>query len=56
MRINSTKVINAIGIATTVIGIGLELLSSWVNDKQMEEIIEEKVNEALAKRENKKED
>ena len=47
-------VIKAIGIGATVIGMGLELVNNWVDDKQMEEKIEEKVNEAFAKKEDEK--
>lgn len=44
----SGKILKYIGIAATIIG---ALVSDWVADKKMEEIIEEKVNEALDKRE-----
>ena len=43
-------VINRIGFAATIIGIGATLLSDWVNEKKMEEEIEEKIDEALAER------
>lgn len=42
--------IKAIGIAVTVIGFGVSILTDWVNEKKMDEKIEEKVNEALAKK------
>lgn len=45
----------AIGVIATIAGAGLSLISNIVDDKKMEETIEEKVNEALAKRENKEE-
>jgi len=38
--------IKILGIAATVIGMGATLITDWVNDKK----IEEKINEALAKR------
>ena len=44
------KIIKTIGIAVTVIGFGVNILTDWVNEKKMDERIEEKVNEALAKR------
>ena len=48
-------VIKAIGIGATVIGMGLEFVNNWVDEKKMEEMIEEKVNEALARNENENE-
>ena len=38
-----------LGIVGTVLGIGATLLSSYVNEKQQEEEIDRKVNEAIAK-------
>ena len=38
--------IKVLGLAATVIGAGMSLVTDWVNE---EEKIEEKVNEALAK-------
>ena len=46
IKINSTKLL---GIAGTVLGIGATLISSYVNEKQQEETIDRKVNEAIAK-------
>lgn len=46
-------VIKAIGIGASVLGVGATLISDWVNDIKMEETIEQKVNEAFAKFENK---
>lgn len=43
-------VIKGIGIAATVVGVGVSLVTDWVADKKMDEKIEDKVNEALAKR------
>ena len=50
------KVIKAIEIAATVIGFGVSILTDWVNEKKMDEKIEEKVNEALASRNDKNEE
>lgn len=50
---SNSKVIKAIGIAVTVIGAGVSVLSSWVDDKKMEERIEEGIDKALAEREQK---
>lgn len=44
------KLIKVLGIAATVVGMGATLLTDWVNEKKMDEKIEEKVNEALAKK------
>lgn len=42
------KIVKILGIAATVIGLGATLLTDWVNEQKMDEKIEEKVNEALA--------
>lgn len=42
--------IKGIGIAATAIGMGATIITDWVNEKKMDEKIEEKVNEALANR------
>lgn len=47
---NKSKWIKAIGVAATVIGVGVNLITDWVNEQKMDEKIEEKVNEALAQR------
>ena len=46
IKINTTKFLGIIG---TVLGIGGTLISSYVNEKQQEETIDRKVNEAIAK-------
>ncbi|MFA6377341.1 MAG: hypothetical protein WCW63_01815 [Acholeplasmataceae bacterium] len=43
------KLIKVIGMAATVIGMGATLITDWVNDKKMDEKIEQKVIEALTK-------
>lgn len=40
-----------IGRAATVLGIGVGLVSSWVDDRKMDQLVEEKVNDALALKE-----
>lgn len=50
------RIIKAIGIAATVVGFGVSILTDWVNEKKMDEKIEEKVNEALASRNNENEE
>ena len=47
---NKSKWIKAIGVAATVIGVGVNLITDWVNEQKMDEEIEDKVNEALAQR------
>lgn len=47
---NKSKWIKAIGIAATVIGVGVNLMTDWVDEQLMGEKIEEKVSEALARR------
>lgn len=51
----SNKTIKTIGILVTIIGAGLNLVSDWVDEKKMDEKIEEKVNEALSLKENEEE-
>lgn len=46
----TSKMVKAIGVMTTVIGMGVQLMTSWVDDKKMDETIEKKVNDALAKK------
>ncbi len=52
----ANNIVKIIGLAATVIGFGATLLSDWVNEKKMEEMVDEKVNEALAKREENEEE
>lgn len=47
---NKSKWIKAIGVAATVIGVGVNLITDWANEQKMDEKIEEKVSEALARR------
>ena len=42
------KFIKALGIFATIVGVGATLLTDYVNEKKMDEKIEEKVNAALA--------
>lgn len=46
----NSKMIKAIGMAATIIGIGVNLLTDWVDEQKMDEKIEAKVNGALAKK------
>lgn len=45
------KSIKIIGVAVTVIGIGVELLSDWVDERKLDEMIDEKINKAFENRE-----
>lgn len=45
--------IKALGLLTTIGGIGISLLSSFVSEKQTDAKIEEKVLKALAERDKK---
>lgn len=48
---DKSKWIKAIGVAATIIGVGVNLITDWVNEQKMDEKIEEKVNDALNKKE-----
>lgn len=48
--------IKAIGLVATLIGFGVTIVTDWVNEKKMDETIEEKINEALTEREKNDED
>jgi hypothetical protein len=45
---NGRKFIKVLGLAATIIGVGANLITEWVNEQKMDEMIEEKVNKALA--------
>lgn len=51
-----SKMIKVLGLTVSIIGVATTLLSDWVNEQKMDEKIEEKVNEALAKRDNENEE
>lgn len=44
------KLVKVLGLAATVVGVAATLVTDWVNEQKMDEKIEEKVNEALARR------
>lgn len=46
----NSKIIRIIGLAATVIGLGADLINDWADEQEMNEQIDKKVNEALAKR------
>ena len=43
----NAKMVKILGVATAV-GMGATLLTDWVNEKKMEEKIDERINEKLA--------
>lgn len=43
--------IKAIGVIATLLGMGVTLISGWVEDQKTSMMIDEKIDEALAKRE-----
>lgn len=51
-----SNMIKVLGLATSIIGVAATLLSDWVNEQKMDEKIEEKVNEALAKMDDENEE
>lgn len=51
MKNNKIDMVKIIGFAGMILGGVATLISSWSQEKQMEKTIEEKVNEALAAKE-----
>lgn len=44
----NTKLVKVLGIVGAVVGVGATLLTDWVNEKKMDEKIDECVSEKLA--------
>ncbi len=44
----NAKMVKILGLVATVVGMGATLLTDWVNEKKMEEKIDERINEKLA--------
>lgn len=44
------NVLKVFGLIASVVGFGATMLTAWVNEKNMDNMVEEKVNKALAKR------
>lgn len=44
--------IKVAGLVCSLAGAGLAIATDYVNDKKLDELVDEKVNEALANREN----
>lgn len=47
---DSKSLVKILGTVATIVGLGATLLSDWVKDKTLDEKIEDKVNNALARR------
>ena len=45
---NNAKLVNILGLVAATVGMGATLLTDWVNEKNMEEKIDERINEKLA--------
>lgn len=45
---NNAKLVKILGLVATAVGMGVTLLTDWVNEKKMEEKIDECINEKLA--------
>ncbi|MEG2624360.1 MAG: hypothetical protein RSC06_15835 [Clostridia bacterium] len=43
----------ALGLVTTIVSVGISLLSSYVSEKQLDAKLDEKVQKAFAKRDKK---
>ena len=41
----NAKMVKILGIVATAVGMGATLLTDWVNEKKMEEKIDERINE-----------
>lgn len=46
----NSKLIKVLGMTATIIGFGVTLLTDWVNEQKMDEMIDAKINEALAEK------
>lgn len=44
----NAKMVKILGIVAATVGTGATLLTDWVNEKKMEEKIDERINEKLA--------
>lgn len=56
MKTKKSRLIKVLGLAAAAIGVAATLITDWVNEQKMDEKIEEKVNEALAKRDDETEE
>ena len=49
------ELVNGIGLAAMAVGVGATLVTDWVNDKKIDQTIEDTVNEALSKKKEEEE-
>lgn len=45
---NNAKLVKILGLIASAVGVGATLLADWVNERKMEEKIDERINEKLA--------
>lgn len=50
---DKTKLIKGLGIGASVLGVGLSLLTDWVNEKKTDEKLKKLVDEAISKQSSK---
>ncbi len=50
------NLITGLGFAATLVTMGATLLSDWVDEKKMREMVKEEVDEALAEREHEEDE
>ncbi len=43
------KIIKIVGIVATILGLGASVVTDWVSEKKMEELVSEKVDEKIKK-------
>lgn len=55
MNKRKVKSIKVFSLFAALVGFGATIITDWVNDRKMDQIIEEKVNKALAERKEEKE-
>ena len=48
---NKKSMVKILGITASIIGAAATLISEWVKDRELDEKIDEKVNKALAEKE-----
>ena len=52
----NAKMVKILGLVATAVGMGATPLTDWVNEKKMEEKIDERINEKLAALNDKEEE
>ena len=49
LAMKSTRLISALSIVTTILGIGVTLVSGFVQDKKLEQLVAKEVEKAVVK-------